>query len=72
MLNAQLAASPIIYVTRHSKRVFAIVDTETFEAMNETLEIMSDPKFCAMFHQSLEDIKEGRVCDQKDVERDLG
>lgn len=71
-LDAQLATSPIIYVTRHGKPVFAIADSETFEAMDETLKIMSAPKFCEMFHQSLEDIKQGRVCDQKDVERELG
>lgn len=64
--------SPILFVTRHSKRAFAIVNADCLSAMLETLEIMSDPKSYEMFQRSLADIREGRLHDHEDVKRELG
>lgn len=71
-LDERLSREPIIFVTRHNKRAFAIVDTEYIIAMMETLEIMSDPKSHQMFLESLDDIRESRLHDHDDVERELG
>ena len=63
---------PIIYVTRHNKRAFVIVDLECMSAILETLEIMSDPDSYDAFRHSLEDIRNGRMYDHEDVKRELG
>ena len=71
-LDERLTSDPIIFVTRHNKKAFAIVDAECIAAMLETLEIMSDPESYAMFQRSLRDIKEGRLHDHDDVMEELG
>lgn len=71
-LDERLSTEPIIFVTRHNKKAFAIVDVECISAMLETLEIMSDPESFRMFMSSLEDIRDGRLHDHDDVEKELG
>ncbi len=71
-LDERLLSERIIFVTRHNKKAFAIVDTEYITAIMETLEIMSDPQSYQMFQDSLNDIREGRLHDHEDVERELG
>lgn len=71
-LDERLSSEPIIYVTRHNKKAFVVVDLECMSAMLETLEIMSDPVSYQLFQQSLEDIRQGRLHDHEDVKRELG
>lgn len=71
-LDKRLLSEPIIYVTRHNKNAFVVVDTECMSAMLEALEIMSDPESYRMFVQSLDDIRAGRLHDHEDVKRELG
>ncbi len=71
-LDARLSSEPVIYVTRHHKKAFAIVNIEYISAMMETLEIMSDPKAYALLQESLNEIREGRLHEHEDVVRELG
>lgn len=71
-LDEKLTDEPVIFVTRHNKKAFAVVNVEYIQAMIETLEIMSDPKAYALFQQSLRDIRDGRVHDHDDVVDELG
>ena len=71
-LDVRLAADPIIFITRHNKRAFAIVDSEYLCAMLETIEIVCDPQSLDLFKQSLEDIRAGKLFEHDDVERELG
>lgn len=71
-LDARLSSERIIYVTRHNKNAFAVVDTEFLGVLLETIEIMSDKESFRLFCQSVDDIKYGRVFEHEDVERDLG
>ncbi len=71
-LDQRLSKEPIIYVTRHNKNAFVIVDHGCMSAILETLEIMSDPISYEMFRRSLEDIRQGRLHDHEDVKRELG
>ena len=71
-LDERLASDPIIFVTRHNKRAFAVVDTEFLCAMLETIEIVSDPQSLDLFKQSIEDIRAGRLFDHDDVEKEFG
>jgi prevent-host-death family protein len=70
-LDKRLNDEPVIYVTRHSKEVFAVVNVEYLQTILETIEIMSDPDSHKMFLESLEDIKAGRLHDHEDVKREL-
>jgi len=71
-LDERLADERVIYVTRHNKQVFAVVDIEFLQIVLETIEIMSNPESLKLFQESLEDIKHGRVHDHDDVKRELG
>ena len=71
-LDRLLTSEKVIRITRHNREAFAVVDLEYLGALLETLEIMSDPKSYTMFMQSLDDIKNGRVYDQEDLEEEFG
>ena len=61
-----------ITITRHRKEAFAVVDIDFLTTILETIEIMKDPESHHMFMQSMEDIKNGRLIDHEDVEREFG
>ena len=43
----------MIWVTRHNKKAFAVVDTELFQTILETIEILNDPDAFQMFRQKV-------------------
>ncbi|MSU76719.1 MAG: type II toxin-antitoxin system Phd/YefM family antitoxin [Gemmataceae bacterium] len=70
-LDVRLRDDPLIWITRHNKRAFAVVDMELMEAVLETLDILQDPNALSMFQASLADVKAGRMHDHSEIERDL-
>ena len=70
-LGERLRDEQVIYITRHNKQAFAVVDIEFLSSILETIEILSDPESHRMFMESLEDIKMGRLHDHEDVKREL-
>ena len=70
-LGERLRDEQVIYITRHNKRAFAVVDIEFLSSVLETIEILTDPESHRMFMESLEDIKMGRLHDHEDVKREL-
>lgn len=71
-IDERLKTEPIIFVTRHNKTAFAVVNAEHISAILETFEIMSDPESYRIFQESLRDIQEGLLHDHEDVRNDLG
>lgn len=71
-LDERLESEPIIFVTRHNKTAFAVVNVDHMSAMLDTIEIMCDPKSFQVFQESLEDIKKGRLHDHADIKKELG
>ena len=71
-IDRRLSSEPIIYVKRHGKTAFAIVDAGYMSAMVETIEIMGHPDSYEVFQQSMRDIREGRMHEHRDVEAELG
>ena len=71
-LDERLQDNPVIYVRRHNKQAFAIVNIEYFEAVLETVSILADPAALESLSKSVEDIRKGRVHDQESVRRELG
>jgi len=59
-------------VTRDGKRVLAVMSWERYRAMEETLEILSDPEVMASIRRSEEDFKAGRTHSVEEVRRSLG
>jgi PHD/YefM family antitoxin component YafN of YafNO toxin-antitoxin module len=71
-IDERLKDECIIYITRHNKEAFAVVNLEYLSAVRETIEILSDPEAMQMLHQSIEDIRAGRLHDHEDVEKEFG
>jgi antitoxin YefM len=66
-LPERLREQQVIWVTRHNKKAFAVVDMDLMETVLETLEILKDPDALKMLHDSLEDIRAGRLIDHEDI-----
>jgi antitoxin YefM len=60
-MDERLRAERVIYVTRHRRPVFALVDAEYFEVVLDTLDILADPEALNMLRDALADIRAGRL-----------
>ena len=60
------------YITVRGKIKAALVNARELELLEETLEIMSDPKLADAIKQGEEDIKKGRLISLEDVKKELG
>jgi PHD/YefM family antitoxin component YafN of YafNO toxin-antitoxin module len=70
-LDERLREEHLIWITRHNKKAFAVVDIDLMQAILETLEILKDPESFQMLQQSLDDIQAGRLYEHKDVKSEL-
>lgn len=71
----QLADSPedgAVIVTQRGKPALALMSSELYEGLMETLEIMSDPDLMAGIRQGLKDGEEGRTLNTQELEEQLG
>jgi len=59
-IGARLSRDHVIYVERHGKTAFALVDAEYLQAVLETLEVMADPKLYAVLKKGLRDVRARR------------
>lgn len=50
-----------IVITRHGKPAAVLIATEDLEALEETLDLLSDPEAMASLRRAEKDIAEGRV-----------
>ena len=71
-IDRDLKDRPVIYITRHNREAFAIIDIDYLETVMETIEVLGDPEAMQMLNESLRDIKRGKLIDQEDVEKELG
>jgi PHD/YefM family antitoxin component YafN of YafNO toxin-antitoxin module len=67
-----LGDSDVVAVTRRGQPVLAILPWKLYEAIVETLDVMSDPDALAQLRQSLEDIAAGRTLSLADLQAKLG
>jgi len=70
-LQERVRDEQYILVTKRGKEAFAVVDIEFFEALLETVEIISDPESYQLFQQSLEDIRSGRVIEHDEIKKEF-
>jgi len=59
-------------ITRHGRPVLAILPWEFYESIVETLEVLGDPEMITALHESLEDLKRGRVVSNAEAKKRLG
>ena len=61
-----------VTVTRRGKPVLAILPWEEYEALVETLDVLSDPELMATLRQSLKEVKQGKLIPWERAKRKLG
>lgn len=61
-----------VTVTRRGKPVLAIMPWEEYEALVETLDVLSDPELMATLRQSLKEVKQGKLIPWEQAKRKLG
>ena len=61
-----------VTVTRRGKPVLAILPWEEYEALVETLEIMSDEDLMASLRQGIKELKQGKLIPWEQAKRKLG
>ena len=61
-----------LVITRKGRPAAVVVSSEEWEALEETLEILSDPETMEALRESEEDVAAGRVYSWDEVKRELG
>ena len=61
----------MIEVTRHGKSVLAILPWDTFDAIRETLEVVSDEEFMKNLRQSIREMKDGKLIPWEEAKKEL-
>ena len=59
-------------ITRRGKPVLALMPWDLYEALVETMEVMSDPDLMRTFREGLRDIQDERARNIKGVKSELG
>ena len=70
-LDKRLREDRVIWITRHNKKAFAVVDTDLLQTILETIEILSDPDALKMLQDGLRDVRAGRLYNHDDVKSEL-
>lgn len=71
-IDERLKDDRVIYVTRHNKRAFAVVNLDFLSAVMSTIDILADSESMALIEKGIADIREGRFRNHDDVEKELG
>lgn len=72
-LPEELGDNPAtVAVTRRGKPVLAIMTWEDYQAILETLEILSDDKAVEQLHRSIKEVKEGKTTPWEEAKTRLG
>jgi len=72
-LPEELGAEPAtVAVTRRGKPVLAIMTWEDYQAILETLEILSDDKAVGQLRRSIKEVKEGKTIPWEEAKTRLG
>lgn len=61
-----------VTVTRRGKPVLAIMPWEEYEALVETLDVLSDPELMTALRKSIKEVKQGKLIPWEQAKRKLG
>ena len=70
-LEDELSFEDTISVTNHGKEVLAILRWDTYAAIAETLEILSDEEALSDLKIGLDQLKKGELVDLEDFKKEL-
>ncbi|MDK2956247.1 MAG: antitoxin YefM [Desulfovibrionales bacterium] len=59
-------------ITKRGKPVLALMPWDIYEALVETMDVMSDPDLMQAFREGVRDIQKGRTRSLADVKSELG
>jgi len=65
-------SSPAVAITRRGKPVLAVMNWDLYEAIVETLEVMTDDEMVESLRASLREVAKGRTVSSAKVAKDLG
>ena len=72
-LPEKLSANPAtVTVTRRGKPVLAIMTWDDYQAIMETMEILSDKEAVGQLRRSIKEVKEGKTISWKEAKARLG
>ncbi|MDC7232866.1 MAG: type II toxin-antitoxin system Phd/YefM family antitoxin [Spirochaetales bacterium] len=70
-LEKDLSVEDTISVTSHGKEVLALLRWEAYEAIAETLEILSDEELSRELKQGIQDLANGNLIDLDDLKSEF-
>ena len=70
-LEKELPLNDTISVTSHGKEVLALLRWETYEAIADTLEILSDEALSKDLNKGLQDLAAGKLVDLEDFKSEF-
>ena len=62
----------VVYIAKHGKLLFALCSMGFFETVEETLEILNDPKAAQMLLDSIKDLQKGKVHSHESIRKNMG
>jgi antitoxin YefM len=60
-----------VEVTNHGKPVLAILPWDVYEALEETVDILSDTELQAQLKQSIQELKQGKLIPWSEVKKNF-
>lgn len=70
-LENEIGFDTTIAITNHGREVFALMKWETYESINETLEILNDEELLRELKIGLKQIKQNKLIDFEDFKKKL-
>ena len=61
----------MVEVTRRGKSVLAILPWDAYDAIRETLEVVSDEEFMKKLRQSIREMREGKLIPWEEAKKEL-
>ena len=70
-LENEIGYDNIITITNHGRKVFALMKWDTYESINETLEILNDEELLNELKVGISQIKSNKLVDFEDFKKSL-
>jgi prevent-host-death family protein len=72
LTSLDLNQEETIAVTSRGKRVYALMNWEMYESLEETLDILGDAELIKQLQKSMREANEGNLISHSDILRELG
>lgn len=69
-LAKKLSSQDVVAVTNRGKEVLAIIPWDTYDALTQTLDILTDKEQTQLLKQGIKDLKEGKIAEWDTISRE--